>query len=78
MSGDQVAMPAQDRFGAHEQSDPAQRVAGEPVQQGGEEGPISMGEPDLLALQMSLEDHDLVAQSEDFGVLGPVTHGQQP
>jgi hypothetical protein len=29
-------------------------------------------------LQLSLEDGDLVAQSEDLGVFGPVAHRQQP
>jgi hypothetical protein len=48
------------------------------VQQGGEEGPISRGELDLLAVQPSFEDRDLVAQGEDFGVLSAVAHGQQP
>jgi hypothetical protein len=47
--------------------DPAERVAGEPVQESGEEGPISRGEPRFLAMQLSLEDGDPVAQSEDLG-----------
>jgi hypothetical protein len=37
-------MPAQDCFGMDQRSDPAQHVAGESVQQGGEEAPISGGE----------------------------------
>lgn len=48
------------------------------MQKSGEEGPISRGEPHLLALQLSLEDPDLVAQGEDLRVFGPVTHWQQP
>jgi hypothetical protein len=60
-SGQQVAMPAQDRFGTYQQSDPAQHVAGELVKQRGEEGSVGGGEPHLLAVQLPLEDHDLVA-----------------
>jgi hypothetical protein len=60
-SGDQVPVPAAHGFWAHDQPDPAQHVAREPVQQSGEEHPISGGEPYLLALQLSLEDGDLVA-----------------
>jgi hypothetical protein len=58
-------------FWAHEQPDPGQHVAREPVQQGSEEGPISVGEPHLRTLQLSLEDGDLVAQGEYLGVFGP-------
>jgi hypothetical protein len=50
--------------------DPAERVAGEPVQESGEEGPISRGEPRFLAMQLSLEDYDPVAQGEDLGAFG--------
>jgi hypothetical protein len=78
VSGDQVAVPTQHGLGAYQQSDPAEHVAGESVQQGGEQGPISRGEPDLLAVQLPFEDHDLVPQGEDFRVLGPVAHGKQP
>jgi len=46
--------------------DPAERVAGEPVQENGDEGPISRGEPRFLAMQLSLEDCDPVAQGEDL------------
>jgi hypothetical protein len=77
-AGDQVAMPAQHRLGAHQQPDPAQHGAGESMQQRGEQGPIGGGEPNLLTVQLPLEDHDLVTQRKDLGVLGPVTHRQQP
>jgi len=50
--------------------DPAERVAGEPVQENGDEGPISRGEPRFLAMQLSLEDCDPVAQGEDLGTFG--------
>jgi hypothetical protein len=77
-SGDQIAVPAEHGFWAHEQPDPAEHVAGEPVQQSGEEGPIRRGKPHSFALQLSLEDRDLVAEGEDLGVFGPVAHRQQP
>ena len=43
----------------------------------GEEGPVGGGEPHLLPMQLSFEDCDLVAQGQDFVVLGQVTHGDQ-
>jgi hypothetical protein len=39
---------------------------------------VGGSEPDALAVQLPFIDHDLVAQCEDFRVLGPVTHGQRP
>src|SRR5439155_23197705 len=48
------------------------------MQQGGEEGALGRGEPDLPAVQLALQDADLVTESEDLGVLGAVAHGQQP
>jgi hypothetical protein len=78
VAGDQVAVATRHGRGAHERSDPAQRSAGESVRQGGGEGPISGGDLDLLAVRPSFEDRDLVAQGEDFGVLGVLAHGQRP
>jgi hypothetical protein len=77
VSGDQVAVPSQHGLGAYQQSDPAEHGAGEPVQQRGEQGPVSGGEPDLLAVQLPFEDHDLVPQCQDFRILGSVTHREQ-
>jgi hypothetical protein len=48
------------------------------VKQGGEPGPVSSGEPDSLAVQLSFEDRDLVTQCEDLGVYIPVADRQQP
>jgi len=62
--GEQVAVPAQYRFGAHEQSDAVQDLAGQRVQQGGEKRPVGRGELDLLAVQLPLQDGDLVTQRE--------------
>jgi hypothetical protein len=72
--GEQVAVPTQDGLGAYEQPDAAQDVAGESVQQRGEEHPIGLREPDLLAVQLPLEDGELVAEGQDLDILGPVTH----
>jgi hypothetical protein len=44
------------------------------VQQRREERPVGGSERYLLAVQLSLEHHDLVTQGEDFRVLGPVAH----
>ena len=77
-AGDQVAVPAQHGLGADQQPEAAQHVAGEPVQQRGEQRPVGRGEPDLLAVQVPFEDRDLVAQREDLGVLVAVAHRQQP
>jgi hypothetical protein len=74
----QVAVPAQYGLGAHQQRDAAQHLAGESVQQGGEQCSVSRGEPYLLAAQQAFEDHDLVPESQDLRILGAVAHGQQP
>jgi hypothetical protein len=39
------------------------------VQQGGQPGPVRPGESDPVAVPVSLQDQDLVAQGEDLGVL---------
>ena len=76
--GDHVVMPPKHGLGAHQQPDLPEHVLRERVQQSGERRPVSWSEPDLVAVQLSREDRDLMASSEDFGVLGPVAHGQQP
>jgi hypothetical protein len=55
----------------------AEHRAGESVQQGGEQRPVGVGEPDLLAVQLPFQDGELVSQGEGLGVFGPVTHRQQ-
>ena len=77
-AGDQVAVPAQHGLRPDQQPEPAQHVAGERVQQRGQQRPVSRSEPDLLAAQLPLQDRDLMAESEDLGVLVPVAHRQQP
>jgi hypothetical protein len=80
--GDQGAVPADHGLGTDQPPYPAQHVAGEPVQQRCEEGPISRIEPHPhphpLAAELALQHHDLVAQRQDLYILGPVARRQQP
>ncbi|WP_157437912.1 hypothetical protein [Actinoplanes subtropicus] len=48
------------------------------VQQGGQPGPVSRGEPHPIAAQLPLQNHDLMPQREDLGFFVAVTHRQQP
>jgi hypothetical protein len=73
-----MTVPAQHRLGAHQQPGPAEYVAGQPVQQGSERRPVRRGEPDLLAVQLPFEDHDLVPERQDLGVFAPIAHRQAP
>jgi len=65
-----VPVPAQHRVRPDQQPEPAEHIAREPVQQGGQEYPVARPEP--------RPDHDLVPQHQDLRVLVPVTHRQQP
>jgi hypothetical protein len=76
--GDQVAVPAQHGLRAGEQPDAAEYVAGQLVKQGGEQRPVSRGEPDLLAVELPLEDDDLMSERQDLGVLGTAARREQP
>jgi hypothetical protein len=53
-----------------------QPVAGQPVQQGGEERPVGRGEPGFVDL--TLQDGELVAQRKNLDVLVHIAHRQQP
>jgi hypothetical protein len=77
-AGDQVAVPAQHGLRADQQPQGAQDIAGQPVQQGGEPGPVSPGEADLLAALLPFEDRELMPQRQDLGIVAPVAHRQQP
>jgi hypothetical protein len=48
------------------------------VQQTGQPSPVRPGELDPVAVQVSLQDQDLVPERENLGVLDAVTHRQQP
>jgi len=74
----QVPVPAQDRFRPGQQSDPAEHVVREAVQQGGQECPVGGGEPRPVRAQLPLQDRDLVPQHQDLGALIPVAHRKQP
>jgi hypothetical protein len=63
---------------AYQQPQAAPDVAGQPVQQGGEPGPVCWREADLLPVQLPFEDRDLMAQRQDLGILVRVAHRQQP
>jgi hypothetical protein len=73
-AGEQVAVPPHHGLRPHQQPKPAKHLGGEPVQQGGEQRPVGWGEPDLRTVQLSLQDSDLMSQSEYFHVLGVVAH----
>jgi hypothetical protein len=46
------------------------------VQQGGQPGPVRSRELGPFAVQLSLQDQDLVPEREDLGVLVVVAHRQ--
>src|SRR5688500_15457098 len=48
------------------------------MQQRGQERPISRSEPDSRPAQLPLQDRHLVAERQDFYVLGPVAIGSSP
>jgi hypothetical protein len=77
MARQKIPMPPQHSLGPDHQSHPMQDVVEQPVQQSSQEGPIGRGEPYPLAVQLSFENRKLVAQSENFGILGPIAHRQQ-
>jgi hypothetical protein len=74
----QVPVPAQHRVRPAQQPEPAEHVAWESVQQGGQERPVGGGEPRPVRAQLSLQDRDLVTQHQDLDVLVPVTHRKKP
>lgn len=77
-AADLVAVPAQHGLGAHEQPDPVQHVAGQSVQQRGEQRPVGRRELRPLTMQLPFQDGKLMSEGQDLGVFGPVAHRQQP
>jgi hypothetical protein len=76
-AGHQVPVPAQDRVRPDQKPEPAEQVAREAVQQGGQERPVARGEPRSGRAQLPLQDRDLMTQSQDLHILVPVAHRQQ-
>ncbi|MFC4061880.1 hypothetical protein ACFOWE_26560 [Planomonospora corallina] len=75
----QIAVPAQDGVRADEEPHPAQDLAGQRRQQGGEEGTVLRGESHPgVGTELPFENGDLVAEGEDLDVLVPMAHRQQP
>ncbi|MFG1710445.1 hypothetical protein ACFLIM_45490 [Nonomuraea sp. M3C6] len=73
---EQIAVPAQDRIWSNEKPQPAQDLAGQRCQEGGEKGPVFRRESDSgVVAELPFEDGDLVAQGEDLGVLVPIVKG---
>jgi hypothetical protein len=59
-AGQQVPVPAQHRVRLDRQPEPAEHVAWEAVQQGGQERPVGGGEPRPVRAQLPPQDGDLV------------------
>jgi hypothetical protein len=70
--GDQLAVPAQHRRRGDEEDRPA--CAGQQPRQGRQHDPV--GRLDLGTVYLSAEHRDLVAQDQQFDVLGAVIAGQ--
>jgi len=62
----------------HQEPEPAEDVAWEAVQQGGQERPVGGGEPRPGRAELPFQDGDLVAQCQDLSVLVPVADREQP
>ena len=77
-SAHQIAVPSQDRVWADNQLQPAQQGAGQRLQERREEGPVRGGKPGPGWTELPLQDRELMTQGQDFSVLVPVAHRQQP
>ena len=78
MAGQEIPVPAQHRVGPHQQPEPAEHVAWDPVQQGGQERPVGGGEPRPDRAQLPFQHRDLVAQRQDLRIFVPVAHRKKP
>jgi hypothetical protein len=72
----QVTVPAQDRVWSHEQLRPAQYVAGQGMQERGEERPVRGRERHRARAEVALQYGELMAQSKDLDILVTVAHRQ--
>ena len=76
-SGEEIAVPAQNRVWAHQQPQLAQDGARKLVQQRRQERPVSRSEPHFPSAEVPLQHRDLVPQREDLDVLVSIAHRQQ-
>ncbi|GIH45454.1 hypothetical protein [Microbispora rosea] len=75
----QIAVPAQDGIRMDEEPQPTQDLAGQRCQECGEEGSILGGESHPgVGAELPLKNGDLVAEGNDFSILVPIAHRQQP
>jgi hypothetical protein len=73
----QIAVPAQDGVRADEKPQSAKDLARQRCQEGCQEDAVLGGESHLrIGAELSLQDHDLVTQSENLDIFVPITHRQ--
>ncbi|MCX4862342.1 hypothetical protein [Streptomyces canus] len=73
---EKITVPAHHRVRPRQQPHPAQHLRRQPAQQRCQERPIAQGEPHSPAVELALQYPDLMAKSEDLGVLAMVAHRQ--
>jgi hypothetical protein len=76
-AGEQVAVPAQDRFRQNQQPQLAQYPGGQAVHQRREERPVRGFESGTLPVELALQHTELMPQSQDLDVLVVVGPRQQ-
>ncbi|WP_406164378.1 hypothetical protein OG806_40105 [Streptomyces sp. NBC_00882] len=69
---EKITVPAHHRVRPH----PAQHLRRQPAQQRCQERATARGEPHSPAVELALQYPDLMAKSEDLGVLAMVAHWQ--
>jgi hypothetical protein len=62
----QIAVPAEHGIRSHDQVQALEHIPREPVQQRGQQCPVSQGEPHPARTGLPLQDQDQVAQREDL------------
>jgi len=75
VSGDETAVPADDRRGLHDEEHLAKAQAAEHPGQHREDCPVGLGE--LCSFDLALKNEQLVAQREDLGI-ALIARGEQP
>lgn len=77
-SGDQIAVPAEHRVRSHQQPQPVQDIAREPMDERRDEGPVTGVEPYLLMSQSAFQHGDLMAEHQDLDLFVLISHRQEP